>query len=328
SVAVALYGYEPVAVESVACDGTPLELALDRNFARVLGRLTVIDGSVPADEIEVAATNTSFAGGSRSAIPDVLGAYEILDLRPGSYVLTAANLGCVTTPAQVTLVLGEGDLVTGLDFEIELAVIDHVDISGETQVVAGDEITFSASAVSDDGQLIDTELEWWISPESAGEMARESRCFTASDDYLGEFSVSARDAITGLTGRIEGTVYATIGPMTSATFADSTGMTISFAQGSVSETKSIYLSHDELPDAKRCTRDLTIVGADYHLKPHGLIFEEDRLPLMTLPMPTDDAYMVRWNKSLLEWNDVDANRIGDTVEASIASLTEFAAAMA
>ena len=319
-----LYGYLPNTVTSVVC-GASLELALDRNFARIAGELTVI-GDVSIEQIVIAATNTSYAGDSRIAVPDAAGLYEIIDLRPGSYVVTADELGCVTTPPQVTLALGEGELVTGLDFEIEPAVLDHVEVSGDAQVEAGADVTFSGSAVADGGQLVETGLEWWISPSEAGAPARGNGSFTFNDDYIGEFTVGARDTATGLVGRITGSVYATVGPSTSATFTDSTGMTIAFPSGSVSETKSIELSHDELPDAKRCTRDLLIVGTDYHLKPHGVEFREGSLPTLSLPLPSDDARMVRWDKSSLEWSVMDGERFGDSIESPISSLTEFAAA--
>jgi hypothetical protein len=68
------------------------------------------------------------------------------------------------------------------------------------------------------------------------------------------------------------------------------------------------------------------VGADYHLKPQGVEFQEGHLPVLILPLPTDDAHMVGWNKSMLEWSAIEADRIGDCVEAAIASLTEFATA--
>ncbi len=327
-VSASLHGYFPAGAESVACGGASLALSLDRNFARVTGSLHVVGGSVSVQQVEVAATNTSYAGNTRVAIPDAAGLYEIMDLRPGSYVITANELGCVTTPSQVTLVLGEGELLTNLDFDIELAVVDHVDVSGDAQVEAGSSVTFAASAVSDDGQLVNTGLLWWISPDEAGQAERGSGSFAISGDYIGEFTVAARDTMTGLVGRLTGSVYATVGPATSATFADSTGMTIAFPEGAVSETKSIQLSHDELSDAKRCTRDLLIVGSDYHLKPHGVEFQTGHLPILTLPLPSDEARMVRWDKSMLEWNEVDADRIGGDVEAPISSLTEFAAATA
>ncbi len=322
------YGYVPAFTGSVACGGAPLTMSLERNFARVLGTVTVLGENVAIEQIEVAATSTSYAGITRVAVPDAEGSFEITDIMPGSYVVSTGELGCVTTPAQVTLELGEGELVSGIDFEIEEALLDHVEVSGDAQMEAGSDVTFAASAVSDGGQLVETGLLWWISPVEAGQTARGDGRFTISDDYIGEVTIAAQDTLTGLVGRLEGTVYVTVGPATSAVFADSTGMAIAFPQGSVSETKTIELSHDEIPDAKRCTRDLLIVGADYHLKPHGVVFQTGHLPVLTLPIPTDDALMVRWDKSTLKWDEMDADRFADAVEASISSLTEFAAATA
>ncbi len=327
-VSASRYGYVPTISGSVPCGSTPLSMSLDRNFARITGSLTVLGESIPLEEIEIAATSTSFAGDTRVAVPDAAGSFEIVDLRPGSYVVSASELGCVTTPAQMTLALGEGELVSGLSFEIETAVLDHVEVSGDAQIEAGSDVTFAASAVSDGGQLVETGLAWWISPAEAGQIARGNGSFTISSDYIGEVTIGAQDTLTGLIGRLEGTVYATVGPTTSAVFADSTGMTIAFQPGSVSETKMIELSHDELPDAKRCTRDLSIVGADYHLKPHGVEFQTGQLPVLTLPLPSDDALMVRWDKSMLKWEEMDADRFADSAESSISSLTEFAAATA
>ncbi len=327
-VSASRYGYEPAFAGSVACGSSALAMSLDRNFARVTGSLTVLGESISIEEIEIAATSTSYAGDTRVAVPDAGGSFEIIDLRPGSYVVSAGELGCVTTPAQVTIVLGEGELVTGLGFEIEKAVLDHVEVSGDAQMEAGSEMTFAASAVSDGGQLVETGLVWWISPAEAGQTARGNGSFAISSDYIGEVTIGAQDTLTGLVGRLEGSVYATVGPTTSAVFADSTGMTIAFPTGSVSETKTIQLSHDTLSDAKRCTRDLLIVGADYHLKPHGVEFQTGHLPVLTLPIPTDDALMVRWDKSMLKWDEMDADRFADSAESSISALTEFAAATA
>jgi len=325
-VSASRYGYTPALAGAVECGGAPLTMSLDRNFARVMGSLAVHGESIAIEEIEITATSTSYAGDSRVAVADPGGSFEITDLRPGSYVVSASELGCVTTPAQVTLFLGEGELVTGLGFEIETAVIDRIEVSGDAQMEAGSEVTFAASAVSDGGQLVETGIAWWISPAEAGQTARGNGSFTISSDYIGEVTIGAQDTLTGLVGRLNGAVHATIGPATSAVFADSTGMTLAFPTGSVSETKMIQLSHDEIPDAKRCTRDLLIVGADYHFKPHGVEFQTGHLPVLTLPLPTDDALMVRWDKAMLKWEAMDADRFADTAESPISSLTEFAAA--
>ncbi len=324
-VTASLYGYVSAQADSAEC-GERVDLALERNFARIEGTLTVTDGAVSVEDVEVAATNTSYAGATRVAVPDAAGVYVLADLRPGSYVLTADELGCVTAPPQVTLTLGEGDLVSGLDFAIETAVLDRVEVSGDQQVEAGSSVVFSATAVSDDGQLVDTGLAWWISPADAGEPVRDEGVFAISESYIGEFTVGAADTLTGLVGRLSGSVQAIIEPTTTATYADSTGMTIAFPSGCVAETKTIELTHDVLPDAKRCTRDLLIAGADYHLKPHGVTFSEGVRPVLSLPLSGDEWRLVRWDRETLEWIPMDAERFGDSVEATIPSLSEFAIA--
>ncbi len=326
TVVASLYGYREVVIDSVDVNGEDLEIEMPRNFARVLGTIYPDGEEVNIQEIEVVATNTAYAGEMKVTTPSESGVYEIIELRPGSYVLSTSSLGCIANPPQMTLNLGEGETATGHDFHIERATIDRVELSGDTQVEAGTTVSFSASAVADGGELVETNLGWWISPEEAGVMARGTGQFTASPGYFGEFMVGAREIESGATGSLAATVYVRIDPSTHGVFTDSLGMSIDIPEGSVTEAKSIYLSHEVLPNAKRYAREYEVSLPGYRLKPRGLSFEENHFPLLTLPSPTDDARMVRWNKALLEWDFVDANRVGNDIEAPMESLAEYATA--
>ncbi len=326
TVVASLYGYRDVVTPSIEVDSENLEISMPRNFARLLGTVSPDGEDVNVQEIEVVATSTTYTGVMEVAVPDESGAYEIIELRPGSYVLSTSNLGCIASPAQMTLDLSEGETATGCDFSVERALIDRVELSGDTQIEAGTAVSYSASAVAEGGELVETDLEWWISPEEAGAMSRGTGQFTADPCYFGELAVGARDVGSGATGTLAATVYLRIDPSTQGVFTDSLGMSIEIPAGSVTETKSIYLSHDVLPNAKRFAREYEVQESSYRLKPHGLSFEENHLPIVILPSPTDDARMVSWNKALLEWDFVDADHAGGDMEAPMESLAEYATA--
>ena len=136
-VTVSLYGYHDAVAAAVEPGGEPLDLAMPRNFARLAGTLTPDGAGVELGETQVAATNITFAGHSRTAVPDVSGEYEILELKPGSYVLSISGGTHLCDPAQTSLVVGEGEFVSGVDFTVERAVIGRIDVQGPGEVAAG-----------------------------------------------------------------------------------------------------------------------------------------------------------------------------------------------
>jgi len=326
TVVASMYGYQEVTIDSIDVNGEGLEISMPRNFARLVGTISSNGEGVNVQEIEVVATSTTYAGLTEVAVPDASGAYEIIELRPGSYLLSTSSLGCIASPAQMTLDLDEGEMATGYDFSVERALIDRVELSGDTQIQAGGVASYSASAVAEGGELVETNLEWWISPEEAGAMSRGTGQFTANSSYFGEFTVGVRDIESGATGSLAATVYVRMDASTEGTFTDSLGISIEIPAGSVTETKSIYLSHDVLPNAKRFAREYEVHKSSYRFKPHGLSFEENHLPLLTLPSPTDGARMVRWNKAMLEWEFIDAAHVGSDMETHMESLAEYATA--
>ena len=157
-------------------------------------------------------------------------------------------------------------------------------------------------------------------------MARGTGQFSAYPDYFGEFAVGARETESGAMGSLAATVFIRLDPSTHGVFTDSLGMSIEIPEGSVTEAKSIYLSHEALPNAKRYAREYEIQLPGYRFKPHGLSFEEDHLPRLTLPSSNGDARMVCWNKTLLTWDFVAADHVGSDLEAPVESLAEYATA--
>ncbi len=135
---------------------------------------------------------------------------------------------------------------------------------------------FAGDAITDGDRLVDTDLVWSLSPDSAGTIESPTGRFVCAPDYLGEIVVRAADPVSGTVGRLDSGVYAELTPATEATYRDSTGMLIRIPAGAVTETRSLLLAHEELPDVRRYGRDFEVRGLDYHLKPDGLSFAPDR----------------------------------------------------
>jgi len=319
-----LYGYLDDTEPGVSPGGDPLSLELPRNFARLEGTLTPAGSGVELDETQVVATNIAFAQHSRTATPDPVGGYEITELRPGSYVLTVSGGTHLATPAQMTLVVGEGEEVAGADFVVERATIERVEIVGPTEVEAGGAAVFSGSVFAEDERLIGTDLEWWVAPECAGSVSRASGEIVVSPDYFGEMTVSAREPESGTTGRCWAGVYVTVTPQAGGVATDSLGMTLTVEAGAVSETKSVFLTHEPLPDAMRFSRGHAVDEFAYTMKPSSLPFDAAHLPTVSVPDPGHAGQLVAWDNEYLTWNELEAERYGDALEADIASLGRFA----
>ncbi|MFH1864503.1 MAG: carboxypeptidase regulatory-like domain-containing protein [Candidatus Eisenbacteria bacterium] len=323
-VTVSLYGYHDAVTHDVAPGGESLTLEMPRNFARLVGTLTPQGEGVELGETQVVATNIALAGHSRTAVPDVSGEYEIIELKPGSYVLSVSGGAHVCVPAQASLVVGEGESVSGVDFTVERAVIGRIDVEGPGEVEAGRSAFFSGSVFAQDERLVDADLEWWISPRCAGSVARATGEVSIAAGYIGEATVSAREPGSGMTGHTAADIYVVATPAGGASSADSLGMTLDIGPGAVGETKSIFLTHELLPDVMRNYRSQVVEDHAYHLKPCGMLFEESHLPTLTVPDRSAGGYLLLWDHALLAWSEVGGERTGDALESEIASLGRFA----
>jgi len=323
-VTASLYGYFDAVAYDVEPGGEALTLDMPRNFARLAGTLTPHGDGVELGETQIVATNIAFAGHSQTAIPDPLGAYEITELKPGSYVLSVSGGTHLGTPAQTSLAAGEGEFVSGVDFTVERAIIERIDVEGPGEIEAGHAVVFSGSVLAQGERLVDAELSWWVAPLCAGSVARATGELLISDGYIGEITVSAREPGSGETGRAEAAVYVTVTPGEGASAQDSLGMTLYVEPGAVTETKSVYLSHEFLPDVRRYLKGHVVEEQTYHFKPIGMSFDPSHLPRLAVPDESRSGGLVGWNHELLAWEKLDAQRAGGFLELDVPSLEEFA----
>jgi len=324
-VTVSLYGYFDASTPDVVPGGSALNIDMPRNFARLAGALTPQGAGVELGETHVVATNIAFAGHSRTAVPDSEGDYEITELRPGSYVLSVIGGTHVGTPAQTSMAFEEGEFVSGVDFTVERAVIGRIDVEGPDEVEAGSSAVFSGSVFALDERLVNTDLEWWIAPQCAGAVSRASGEVVFTAGYIGEATVSAREPDSGTMGRTSADVYVTVTPEVGASPTDSLGATLTIEPGAVSETRFIYLSHEQLPDVMRNFKDMVVEERAYHFKPSGMPFEPSSLPTLSIPYSVNDETLLRWDHDLMAWAELATEHFCDALETEIASLGKFAA---
>jgi len=323
-VTASLYGYFDTVDYDVEPGSEALTLAMPRNFARLVGTLTPQGDGVEIGETQVVATNIAFAGHSQTAIPDALGGYEIIELKPGSYVLSVSGGTHLGTPAQTSLAAGEGEFVSGVDFTVERAIIERIDVEGPDEIEAGSAVVFSGSVLAQGERLVNADLDWWVAPLCAGSVARATGLLSISYGYIGELTVSAREPGSGETGRAEAAVYVTVTPGEGASAEDSLGATLYIEPGAVTETKSVYLSHELLPDVRRYLKGHVVEEQAYHFKPAGMSFDPSHLPRLAIPCESRSGDLVRWNHNLLAWEELETERVGDDLEAAIPALEEFA----
>ncbi len=322
-VAASLYGYHSSVVNDVALDGPPVELVLPRNFARLTGTLTPQGAGADLAETQVVATNIAYAGYSRTAAADDLGTYELEELRPGSYVVSVSGGTHLCTPSQMSIQVGEGEHVSGVDFLIEKAVVERVEVAGPTDIEAGRSAVFSGSVFSQDGRLVNADLDWWVSPLCAGTAARSNGEVTVAEGYIGEMTVTAREAGSGAVGHVKAAVYVTVTPLEGAAAADSCGMSLVIGPGAVTEDKAVYLTHEELPDVMRYSEGHVVQPVSYCFKPCGMPFEDGHRPTLALPAG-GGGELVTWVHDTLSWEPLESRLAGGSVEADIEQLGEFA----
>ncbi len=101
-------------------------------------------------------------------------------------------------------------------------------------------------------------------------------------------------------------------------------MTLYIEPGAVTETKLVYLSHEFLPDVRRYSKGHVVEAQSYRLKPNGMSFEEYHHPTLTIPDDSRSGGLVRWDRDVLAWAEVQVERISDDLEAAIPALAEFA----
>jgi hypothetical protein len=323
-VSSSLYGYHAVEISGVDPAAPGLEVRLPRNFARVVGAVSTASPDISMADLAVVATSTAFGGQHQTAAPDPVGAYEIAEVRPGPYALSVTGNGCIGTPAQVWVDLGEGAVLTGVDFVVERATVQRIEVGGPAGVRAGTEASFSADAIAEGGRLVDLDLVWSVSPASAGAIESPGGRFACAGDYVGEITVRAADPASGTVGRLSAAAYAEVTPTTEVDLRDSTGMVLRVRAGAVTETRSLFLSHERVPDARRYGTDFEIVGPCYHFKPDGLPFAPGREPALTLPSPGNGAGVATWNRSLLRWDRLGGEETPAGIETAVATLGEYA----
>lgn len=323
-VTVSLYGYEDTVVDSVPAGSGPLDIALDRNFGNVSGTVVAPGGDVSISDVTIVATNIAYAGGSRTAVPDVGGQYEMAELRPGNYLLTVSGQGIFSSPSQLNLAVGEGDTVIGLDFTVERASVDRVEVAGPGQIETGTSAPFSGSVFADDGRLVDTELEWRLSPACAGEIGRGTGWLSVSEGYFGEVTVTAGDLLSGATGSASANVYVRLTPTGAISATDSLGITLAAGPGAVTETKSIFVDHESLPDAMRYSAGHVVGPEAIHFKPCGMPFVAAHRPTLTVPSSSGDQELVRWSHEYLDWELMESQLTGAGLEHELSDLGMYA----
>ena len=173
---------------------------------------------------------------------------------------------------------------------------------------------------------MNADLEWWISPQCAGSVARATGEVSIADGYIGEATVSARESGSGTTGHAAADIYIVATPSGGVSSTDSLGMTLFIGPGAVSETKSIFLAHELLPDVMRNYRNQVVEEQAYHFKPCEMAFEEPHLPTLSVPDRSGAGGLVMWDHELLAWDEATSERAGDALESEIASLGRFAVA--
>ncbi len=328
AVTASFFGYHDAAADSVAPGEQALTLGLPRNFARVVGTITSESPeSLSPDEVEVVTTNTTYGGESRQAVPDPAGTYEIAELRPGTYVATVSADGCLSEPQQVLLTIGEGEVITGLDFRVDRPAVVRVDVGGPPTVAAGASAVFSGDAFASGERLVEAELEWSVSPSEAGSVDRGSGRFTGDAGYIGEATIAAREPRSGAVGTMSVDVYAPVDATTWATYLDSTGMSLEIRPGAVQGARSIYLSHQLVPDGRRYRKGFEVAESSYELKPTGLTFSSGSLPTLSVPAPSRGARLLLWDEDQLAWTRVEHSARSTALEAGIERLGDYAAAI-
>lgn len=320
---VDLHGYHETTLEGVEASGSDVEIDLQRNFALLAGTVTTQGGGVSVEDVEVVATNTSCGAESRLGVPEESGAFEIPDVPPANYLVTASAEGCIATPSQIVLTVNEGQTLSGLDFTIERAVVGRVEVTGPTTVETGGTVGYSGDVLAADGRLVETPVTWSLSPEAAGTINPESGLFVCNEDYIGEFTVAASEPGSGVSGSLPASSFATVNSLTEATFHDARGMTITIGAGAVTETKALYLAHESLPDVMQFGKSFVVEGPAFHLKPDGLCFASDHEPTLALPRPSPDSRAARWDGDSLAWEVLGGHSVGDRIEVEIGRLGKY-----
>ena len=322
-VSAELYGYHEALRDSVPPGTEDIRFELPRNFATIAGTLTSADPTLPLAELVVVATNTAFGGEGRATAPDVAGAYEICDLRPGPYVVSVGGQGCLATPAQAQVELGEGHTASGLDFSVERASVARVEVGGPSEIEAGCQALFSGSAMTADGRLLESELVWSVSPSPAGSIDAATGLLAADPGYIGEVTVRATEPVSGSAGELGALIFGRVSPAGEARYRDAQGMSLTIPAGAVPEARSVYLAHEEISDARRFSREFEIRGLDYHLKPDGLAFVGGREPRLALPT-SGGAEIATWDRTILKWDAIGGDPVEGGLEVRIPTLGEFA----
>jgi hypothetical protein len=168
------------------------------------------------------------------------------------------------------------------------------------------------------------ELEWWISPSCAGEIARGGGTVIVADGYFGEMTVGAREPSTGTIGRKESDVFVRLTPSAGVSATDSLGLVLTAGPGAVSEAKSIFVSHELLPDGMRYSEGHVIASDAYHLKPCGMGFNTGHAPTLTLPIADVSAELVRWDHEYLTWDLMDTATQGTDLVHDLDELGVYA----
>jgi hypothetical protein len=323
-VRAALVGYHTASLSGVIPDEAPVSLSLDRDFGTLTGFVTFADPELSLADIAIVATSTSYGGGSRTAAPDPEGSYAIAEVRPGGYIVSVSAPGCLCDPSQIAVTIGAGQSLEGIDFTVSRATIERVDVAGPTELQAGAAASVVADVIAEGDRVVDGTLAWWVSPPCAGAIAASGGPFVSSPTYVGEATIAAREESSGRVGRLTISIYVRVDAATEAAFADSSGMTIAFEPGAVAEPKSIHLSHEAVPDAKRYRKGYEIAPLSYRLKPQGLVFDAGREPALLLPSLAADPSIAVWSGETLSWEVLEGERTAEGVEARIRRLGEYA----
>ncbi|RMD96275.1 MAG: hypothetical protein D6814_11680, partial [Calditrichaeota bacterium] len=201
----------------------------------------------------------------------------------------------------------------------------NIDLQAPTQAPNNQPVQLGFIATSTDSQSMRLDSEWRVDPPYAGQIS-ENGLFTPASNFFGDVRISLVDLTSHKQKTVTINLFASIDSTTETTLVDASGLRLHLPKHSVMRRRQLSLQKPNLPNVKKFTRDLQVVGSVYQLLPAGVKFE--KLPTLSLPNLARGSKapptLGWWEQTRLQWKPLESTVTDSTVSAFIETLAQFA----
>jgi hypothetical protein len=318
-------GYAALEIQGVdAHDPTELQLKLGAIYGSIAGRVETEDGLVMEGVfVDLSSPSQVFKDTTGSS-----GEFSFDNLSAQDYQLSVNKVGYSGDPLVQTIDLWQGGQHEAQLFRMREAKAADIVIIGPDRLSNSEKHQFDFVAKTSDDRNATIAPSWQVENSAALKTISPDGLLEPQADFIGPVALSLRDEYTGASTTKTVNVYQLLqAGNPEIRVSNKSGMTLTFADSSVSQSINLELRYPQFSDVRRGKKDFEVIGDVYELSPaNTALLKPARLVLPVDQQQADKQLFIgRWDSQWLEWKILD-NSFADAVglESEIENLGRFA----